>query len=54
MPSSVATAIWTSGARDRDAADRQEVAEREVDADPEHQQDDPDLGELGGDLRDRP
>ncbi len=34
---------------DRDAANRQEVAEREVDPDAEHQQDHPEFGEFGRD-----
>ncbi len=38
-------------ARDRDALDGEQVPEREVDADAEHQQDDAELGELRGDAR---
>ena len=38
------------GARDRDPPDGQQVLDRELDPDPEHQQDHADLGELAGDL----
>ena len=40
----------SDGSRDRDRAHRQQVAEREMQADAEHQQDHPDLGELIGDV----
>ncbi len=38
--------IWIERAGDRDRPDCGQVPEREVDPDPEHQQDDPDVGEL--------
>ncbi len=38
-------------ARDRDGADGEQLADRELDADPEHQQDHAELGELEGDVR---
>jgi hypothetical protein len=44
----VAMAILNEGARHRDEPDRQEVYQREVQADAEHQQDDADLGEIDG------
>ena len=47
-PNTVATAIWTDGAGNGDGANGQEILEREVQADAEHQQDDADLGQLGG------
>ena len=39
-------AICASAPGNRDGADRQQILEREMQADPEHQQDDADLGEL--------
>ena len=39
------------GAGDGDLAHLHQVGEREMQADPEHQQDDPDLGQLGGKFR---
>ena len=41
----------TNRTGDRDAPDREQVTEAEVDSDAEHQQDDADLGKLGGDPR---
>ena len=38
------------GAGDGDRLDREEILEREVQADAEHQQDDADLGELAGEI----
>ena len=48
MPSSVATDHPAERARDGDGLHRQQVLEREMQADAEHQQDHADLGELGG------
>ena len=46
MPSAVATAICAMAPGMRDAPDREQVFEREMQADAEHQQDHTDLGEL--------
>ena len=46
---SVATRIWPMAPGDGDGPHGQQVADREVDADPEHQQDHAELGQLGGD-----
>ena len=46
MPSSVATAICTTAPGIAMRSDRQQVLQREMQADAEHQQDDADLGEL--------
>ena len=48
MPSAVADDDLADRARARRCAHRQQVLEREVQADAEHQQDHADLGELGG------
>jgi hypothetical protein len=39
------------GARDRDPSDREQLGEREMQADAEHQEDDANLGELGRETR---
>ena len=48
MPSGVATSALRQRAGNGDGADRQQVLEREMQANPEHQQDDADFGELIG------
>ena len=49
MPSERRDEGLADGPRDGDAPHGEQVPEREVDADAEHQQDHADLGELGGD-----
>ena len=51
QPSRVATAICTMAPGTAMARDRQQVLQREMQADAEHQQDDADLGQLGGQCR---
>jgi hypothetical protein len=46
MPSRVATAIWAIASGNGDAPDRQQILQREVQTDAEHEQNDADLRQL--------
>ena len=50
MPSRVAKAIWAIAPGMAICLHREQVLEREMQADAEHQQDDADLGELAGEI----